>query len=166
MTGLHDKDVNIIDVRKAKRYALKLLSYKGRSEKELEERIRKKGYTKQVTSSAIRYLKDIGLINDMSLAETLKKETLDNRMLSQTGAKRYMLKRGIPRDVVDNALACDENTDAENAARLVDKKLRSLRNYPLETAKRRLYNLLARRGYSCETILKVLKEKNFKEEET
>lgn len=166
MTGLQDEDVNIINVHKAKRYALKLLSYKGRSEKELEERIRKKGYTKPVTSSTIRYLKDIGLLNDISLAETLKKETLDTKMLSQTGAKRYMIKRGIPRDIVDKAFTCNENTDIENAARLVDKKLRGLRNYPLETAKRRLYNLLARRGYSYETIMKVLKEKNFKEDET
>lgn len=166
MRGLHDKDVDIINVHKARHYALKLLSYKGRSEKELEERLRKKGFTNTVTSSTINYLKDIGLVNDMSLAESLKRETLTTKMLSQTGAKRYMLKRGIPRYIIEQVFSKDENKDIENAGRLVDKKFKALRNYPSETAKRRLYNLLSRRGYSSETIMTVLKDKNFKEEET
>jgi SOS response regulatory protein OraA/RecX len=46
----------------------------------------------------------------------------------------------------------------------VGKKLKSLNNYPSEIAKRRLYNLLLRRGYSSETIMKVLKDISNKEE--
>jgi len=150
---------------KAKQYSLKLLSYRGRSEKELEERLRKKGVSARGITSTMRYLKDTGLLNDLSLAESLKREALTYRMLSQAGARYFMLRRGIPRSIVDSVLSNDDNIDIDNAVKFVDKKLRVLGKYPAETAKRRLYNLLLRRGYSSGTILKVLKEKIMKEEE-
>jgi len=150
---------------KAKQYSLKLLSYRGRSEKEMEERLRKKGVSARGISSTMRSLKDTGLLNDLSLAESLKREALTYRMLSQAGARNFMLRRGIPRSIVDSVLSNDDNIDIDNAVKFVDKKLRVLGKYPAEIAKRRLYNLLLRRGYSSGTILKVLKEKIMKEED-
>jgi regulatory protein len=150
---------------KAKQYSLKLLSYRGRSEKEMEERLRKKGVSARGISSTMRSLKDTGLLNDLSLAESLKREALTYRMLSQAGARNFMLRRGIPRSIVDSVLSNDDNIDIDNAVKFVDKKLRVLGKYPAEIAKRRLYNLLLRRGYSSGTILKVLKEKIVKEED-
>jgi len=149
----------------AKHYALKLLSYKGRSEKEVEERLRKKGFEKTVASSTIRYLKSIGLIDDAAFAEILKREALGARLLSVNGAKRYLFSRGIPADVITGVFAGDENTDRDNARSLIEKKLRVLRDCPAETAKRRLYNLLARRGYSWETIMSALRDSNFNQED-
>jgi regulatory protein len=146
---------------KATQYALKLLSYRGRSVKELRERLRGKGIPESAVSSAIGYLKDIGLIDDVSLAESLKREAQTTKMLSQKGAKKYLFSRGIPRDIIDSVFNYDDNADAENAGRLVDKKMKVLGSYTAETAKRRLYGLLSRRGYSSETILKVLKDKYF-----
>jgi regulatory protein len=149
---------------KARQYAFKLLSYRGRSEKELEERLIKKGITKTVTSSTINYLKDMGLIDDMALAETLKREAVTTKLLSQNGAKKFILNRGISREIVDLVFSNDENEDIENARRLVDKKLKTFKNYSSETVRRRLYNLLLRRGYSFETIMAVLKGKTLKED--
>lgn len=129
--------------------------------KELEERLRGKGIPESAVSSAMRYLKDIGLIDDVSLAESLKREAQTAKMLSQKGAKRYLFGRGIPRDIIDSVFSHDENADVENARRFVDKKMKVLDGYPAEVVKRRLYGLLSRRGYSSETILKVLKDKYF-----
>jgi regulatory protein len=67
LTDSHDK---------AKKYAFKLLSYRGRSEQELKERLIKKGIRKAVASSTVKDLKQLGLIDDRSLAETLKREAL------------------------------------------------------------------------------------------
>jgi len=50
---------------------------------------------------------------------------------------------------------------------LVEKKLRVLKNYPFATVRRRLYNLLARKGYPSGLIIELLKEKNvYKEDES
>jgi len=135
---------------KAKQYALRLLSYRGRSEKEMAERLRKRGVSDAAASST---------------AESLKREALVNKVLSRSGARHFMLGRGIPKGIIDKILRDDENTDYDNARRFVDKRLRMLGRYPEITAKRRLYNQLLRRGYSAETIIKVLREKNMKEED-
>ncbi|MBE0425522.1 MAG: regulatory protein RecX [Nitrospirae bacterium] len=150
---------------KAKQYALKLLSYRGRSEKELTTRLKIKGINESVASLTVGYLKDIGLIDDFSLAETLKREALTAKLLSQNAAKKYVLNRGIPHDIVDIIFSKDEDADFDNARRIAEKKLRILKDYPYKVAKRRLCNLLSRKGYSYETIMKVLKERNFNEED-
>lgn len=150
---------------KTKQYALKLLSYRGRSESEMIERLSRKGASDQSIASTIQYLRDAGLLNDFSLAEALKREALATRMLSQAGARTFILKRGIPKNIVDSVFAGDENTDLENAVRLSEKKLKALAMYPVLTARRRLYQLLLRRGYSVGTIMKVMKDKYMKEDE-
>ncbi|MEW6675760.1 MAG: RecX family transcriptional regulator [Nitrospirota bacterium] len=149
----------------ARQYAFKLLSYRGRSEKELEGRLIKKGFPESIVFSTINRLKQSGLINDRALSEDLKREAITRKLLSYTGAKRFMRNRGIPQEIVDSMFSHDENEDIENAKKLVDKKLRAMENCPAEKIKRRLYNLLLRRGYSFETIKTVLKDKNFNEED-
>jgi regulatory protein len=149
---------------KARQYAFKLLSYSGRSEKELGERLRKKGFTEPVISSTINYLKRAGIIDDRALAEVLKRKALTTKLLGHNGVRRFLLEKGIPRDIVDLELSHNENEDIENAGILVRKKLKNLKDCSSETAKRRLYNILFRRGYSFDTINKILKDKNIMEE--
>jgi regulatory protein len=119
-----------------------------------------------VVSSAINHLQHTGLINDLALADDLKRKAITIKLLSQGSARRFMLTRGIPKEIVDRTLICDEKQDRENARKLIDRKMRTLKNYPLEKIKRRLYALLLRKGYSYETIKVVLKENNLKEGRT
>lgn len=156
MTDSHDN---------AKKYAFKLLSYRGRSEKELKERLVKKGISKTVASATVHHLKDLGLIDDRSLAESLKREALTIKLLGQKGAIKYLLHRGIPRDIIKRVLSNNENIDIFNARLLINKKVRTLNNYSPLQIKRKLYGFLVRRGYSIEIINKVLKEKYFHEED-
>jgi regulatory protein len=149
---------------KARQYALKLLSYRGRSVGELEKRLRRKGFPDHVVSSTIRHLKHIGLLDDKALAEALKREAMITKLLGQYGARKFMLGRDISREIIDSMFISDEKEDIENAQRLVDKKLRIMEGLPAEKIKRRLYNLLLRKGYSFETIESVLKKRNFKED--
>jgi regulatory protein len=78
----------------------------------------------------------------------------------------YLLKRGIPSEVVKQTLHIDISDELKNARRLADRKMKALKSYSLTTAKRRLYGLLARRGYSQEVIMHVLNDKQNKEDET
>ncbi len=55
----------------AKTYALKLLSYRARSRKELHERLRGKGFDSSRIKETIESLEDAGLINDKDLAPEL-----------------------------------------------------------------------------------------------
>jgi regulatory protein len=148
---------------KAKHYALRLLSYRGRSVKELEERLRRKKFPADVVSSIISKLQRAGFLDDVALAEALKREATKTKFLSHYGAKRLMLSRGIAREIVDLVFSPDKAEDIDNARRLVEKKLRIIDNLPAEKKKRRLYQLLIRKGYSFEIIESVLKRINSKE---
>jgi regulatory protein len=149
---------------KARLYALKLLSYRGRSVRELQERLKMRGFPENVVSSTINYLQRAGLVNDRALAEDLKRKAITTKLLSQNNARRFMLTRGIPKEIVNSTLILDEKEDRENAKKLIDKRLRLIKNCPPEKIKSRLYNLLLRKGYSFETINAVLKNKIFKED--
>jgi regulatory protein len=151
---------------KAKKYAVKLLGYRGRSEKELKERLLKKGISKTVASSTVQDLKRLGLIDDRSLAESLKREAFSRKFLSQQGAVRFLHHRGIPHKIIIQVLDDDEIIDIYNARKLIRKKIKNLRNYSPLHVKKKLYGLLARRGYSSDTIHKVLKENTFQEEDS
>jgi SOS response regulatory protein OraA/RecX len=59
----------------------------------------------------------------------------------------------------------DDASDFHNAVRFAGKKRRVIGKYPAAIAKRRLYHLLLRRGYSPEIIMKVLKHETAKEDE-
>jgi regulatory protein len=142
---------------KAKQYALKLLSYRGRSEKELKERMTGKGFSDTLISSTIDHLRKLGFVNDVSLAESLKREATANKFFSRNSARRYMLNRGISRDIIHTVCGQDGEEDLQNAQRYIEKKFRVLKSFPPATVKRRLYAQLLRRGYSPETISTVLK---------
>ncbi len=141
---------------RARQYALKLLSYRGRSEKELKERMTRKGFSDTLISSTIDHLRNLGFVNDVSLAESLKREATANKFFSRNGARRYLLNRGIPRDVIHTLCDQDGKEDLQNAQRYIEKKFRLLKTFPPAAVKRRLYAQLLRRGYSPETISTVL----------
>ena len=143
---------------KARAYALRLLRYRGRSEKELTERLLTRGVPKHIVISTIRYLKKIGLINDMLLAESLKRQALANKLLSQYAAKQFLLHRGIRADLVEKLFEGSESTDSYNAKFLLTKKVKALKNVPPEIQKRRIYHALLRKGYSYRTIKTALSE--------
>ncbi len=146
-------------------YAYRLLSYRGRSEKEVTDSLRKKGFTEQVIQDTILYLKDRGFINDTALASSLKREAEEVKLLGITGTKTFLQQRGIPREIIDNIFAGKDSDELNIAKKLVDKKLRSMENYSDEFVKKRLWGILARKGYSFDTIRKALKQLKIREEE-
>jgi regulatory protein len=149
----------------AKRYSLRLLSYRGRSESEMREKLGKKDFPEEVISRTIGHLKQSGYLDDGALAVNLKRQAVEKKLLGYEGARTFMLKRGLPPEVIRSTLDYDEDGELENIHKLVDKKLKSMGNYLTESDKKKLWNFLARRGYSFEIIRKAIKETlKFREE--
>lgn len=124
----------------------------------MRERLVKKGFSADVVTQTVEFLRKSGFLDDTALAENLKRDAFSRKMLSRRGAKQYMLSRGIPLPVIETAIVGDERIDIENAKRIVEKKMKVLKNYAPEIIRRRLYNVLSRRGYASETIRTVLKD--------
>lgn len=139
---------------KIRQYALKLLGYRARSEKELKERLKNKGFTENEIILEIEYLKGLGFINDSLLAESLKRDASERKLLGYEGIKRYLLQKGIPRNIVTSVCIENNNEDLDRATQYLLKKIKTSNFHLNEKIKRRLYNQLQRRGYSSDIIFK------------
>lgn len=155
-----------VSASSAKRYALQLLSYRDRSEKELKERLGRKGFSEKEVSDTLEFLMRSGYLNDRSLAENLKRQALEKRMLGYQGTRMYLEKRGLSQETIESVLEYDEEAEGETLRRLLDKRVGDMGNYLTPGGKRRLWNYLARRGYSYGMIRKALGNFEIKEEES
>ena len=134
---------------------------RGRSRAELEEKLAGKGFGPEETDASLQKLERLGYIDDSALAAALSRHARETRRLGKKGAFRFLLGRGIPAGLALDALAGYD--EFEGAGALARKKLFGAPSNSTErqkkdpaAARRRLYAALARRGYSEETIRKVL----------
>ncbi len=131
----------------------------------MRERLFRKGFSEDIVSRTLDYLKQTGLIDDAALAANLKRQALEQKHLGYGAARQFMQKRGLPRELIGQTLGYDEVTELRNARKLLDKKCRTMGNYLTKKDKKRLYDFLARRGYPTAVIGKVLGDLNFREGE-
>jgi regulatory protein len=148
--------------REARLYAFRLLSYRARSEKEMTERLQRRGFSQGAIDVAVRQLKKDGYLDDSALAAQIVRQASDGKRLGRAGARALLFKRGVPDDIAGAALSHDRiyDRDAElkNAEYLVERKVMSLGGVVQLRDVRRLHHFLARRGYSPEIIRSVLKD--------
>ena len=141
----------------ARSYALKLLSYRSRSRKEMLERLIRKGFNEEQTNSAILFLEEAGLIKDETLAEELFSYALERKNLGRRGIEFFLLKRGIGKELISKTLSVHtKDMEMDAAQRIIDKKLRILRRYPVDVVRRRLSGMLQRRGVRADVINKTI----------
>lgn len=148
----------------ALKYVYKLLSYRDRSEKEVREKLIRKGFTGKVVEDTLTYFKENRFIDDRKFAEALKKDAAENKFLSRIGTRDYMIKKGIPADIADESLNPDD-AYMDTAQRLVEKKLRHMKGLDEQTIKKRLWGLLSRRGFSYDIAYKILRSFDLREEQ-
>lgn len=146
-------------------YALRLLNLRPRSEKELSDKLKTKGYSLSAAGEIISRLKKIGLVNDRNFAQAWVSERM---RLNPSGIVklRFELKqKGINSVITEEILSDPQNKRdfRETAREIARKKLNSIKIEDKQKIQRRVYDYLRRRGFSSEIILSVMKEffKNF-----
>ncbi|QAY60801.1 RecX family transcriptional regulator [Microbacterium protaetiae] len=93
-----------------------------------------------------------GYLDDQALAGQLVRSAVERKGQGRTVIARTLAGRGIPRDVVDAALAELPDDDAERALEFARQKVRSMRGLAHDVALRRLVGQLARRGYGSAAL--------------
>jgi regulatory protein len=135
----------------ARQYAFLLLSYKARTTSELKQRLGRKGFSPDIVSRTLERLAELKMVDDAGFARRFAEDRITIGHKGKWRVRGELLKRGIDRKQIDAAMA--EAPDEVAAAKEVAAKYLS-RNRRLEpdVLKRRLYALLARRGFSPDTI--------------
>jgi regulatory protein len=129
-----------------------LLSYRSRSEKELQERLEKKGFSARHVSSTLKHLKQAGHLDDLALALDLKRQAFNNKLLGHNRAKLFLLNRGLPDEIVNAALKYNEETETQKIQKLIDKKRKTMGDYLDKKKEKKLWDFLVRKGYTYGTI--------------
>ena len=142
-----------------------LLSYRSRSEKELQERLKKKGFSERHIAAALQNLKQAGHLDDNTLALDLKRQAFDNRLLGHNRAKLFLLDRGVPDAIVNETMAYDEEAETQKIQKLIEKKLKTMGACPDNRGKKKLWDFLLRKGYTYNTIKNALRNFTQVEEE-
>ena len=156
----------MLNVNKADaiRYAYRLLSYRDRSEKELTNKLKWKGFSEEIIQQTINHLSEKGFINDTALALSLRRIAEDARLLGNRGVRIFLLRRGIPEELIRDVFTGDDSDEAIRADKAVSKKLKAIENYSDEEIKKKMWRFLVRKGYSFDTINKILRQFKIKEE--
>lgn len=149
----------------AVRYAYRLLSYRDRSDKELRERLQRKGFPEEAVHQAMSHLAEKGFINDSALAVSLKRIAEDVKLLGKQGVPQFLRQRGLSEEIIKDICTDTDHEEITRAQKLADKKLRTMQNYAAEEIRKKLWRFLLRKGYSFDTIMKILKQFKIKEEE-
>ncbi len=107
----------------------------------------------------INRMVDLGYLDDAALAEQLMSGTLSRKGLGRTGMSRELRKRGIDDSIIQDALGeFDRDEEFDRALELAQDRASRLRGLDYETAQRRLYGYLARRGFSGDIVGRAVKE--------
>jgi len=143
----------------ALQYAVKLLSSRPYSEKKLREKLGMRGYERSDIDLAIDRLRRERLLDDRRFAEDFVRARLATRPRAASALARDLRQRGIAarlaKEVAEEIAPHD--MDEELAKELVRRKETMYLSLDPLTRRRRLAAFLARRGFSYDTIEKVLR---------
>ena len=98
-----------------------------------------------------RFVRD-RYLDDAALAEQLVHKATGRKGQGSQAIALSLTRRGIPREVVDAALAALPDDDAERALEFARAKAKSMADLDRDVALRRLAGQLARRGYGSAAL--------------
>jgi len=143
--------------RKALDASFNLLSYRGRSRREIEDRLKRKGIGPERIAETIKRLTELGLLDDVKFAEAFARDRLEFARKGKRVIYAELRKKGVPKQIVEQVLtrALDEEKAAGELLEKVAKRYAALEP---RARYRKLLDLLLRRGFSYDTTERVLKE--------
>ena len=123
----------------------------------MREKLRTKGFETEDIDAVMEFLEKSGLINDAELASELLSYSARSKPLGKNGIRMLMFKRGIDKPLIDETLSAHTAEMEEKAAmEFAERRSRVFNNYPAKVARRRLWAMLQRRGFSADVIRKAV----------
>jgi len=133
------------NLEQTKKRALRILSSRSISEQGMYKRLTEKGEPEENAAETVRWLVEIGYINDSDYATSIVRH-YSRKGYGEGRVRDELYKRGIPRDMWDDALTELDTEDMGDAAlEFLKKKLRGSDD---KDDLRRATDALVRRGFS------------------
>lgn len=144
------------EAKKALFAAQNFLAYRPRSQKEVEDNLRKKGFADPVIHKALGILAQRGLIDEEAFASGYSQEKSRLKRFSKKRIRYELKSKGLDDQVIDSALeALSEEDEYANALALGRKHLAS-RDIKEVKHRQKTYRYLVGKGFSYEIVSRVI----------
>jgi regulatory protein len=152
--------LGIEERRAAKEKAMRLLAVRSRSKKELMARLRQTKFSAAAIEWTLAELERLKLVDDAAFAESFARNRSQTRPEGAFLLRRELQQKGLSdADAeVGVAAAFQERSERELAYELARKKKQALKTLPAEKGRKRVNDLLLRRGFDWELIRDILED--------
>ena len=158
--ALNDGQLNTIQDAETRRSclqsALRLLSYRQRSEAELRDRLTHKQVPADVVSDTLFRLRNAGLLDDEAFARDWVESRTQRAPRSRRLVAAELLARGVPKEMIAEAAGTIDERDA--AYRAAERRARSLAGLPYADFRQRISGLLLRRGFDYDVVRETVRK--------
>lgn len=151
--------MKVLDLAAAQQKAYRLLSLRPHSEKELEKKLREKGFPAAVIKEALEKLHDLQYLNDASFAYQWARNLAANKLWGNRKVIASLQEKGVAAQLITDAIAAarEELSEEEAIAILVHKKAAKKKAAALDVKeKQRIFRSLMGRGFPPGLILNKL----------
>jgi len=146
------------EAEQAYQRALRYLGFRARTQKEVEEHLRRKGFGGQAIEKAVEKLKGYGFIDDRAFASNWVNSRLRNSPKGRAAMAWELKQKGVDAEIIDEVIGSISGEQEEAVAnRLAQKYYERYRE--VEDKRKRAYKVaqaLARRGFDWELIQRVI----------
>jgi regulatory protein len=126
--------------------AVRLLSVRARSRKDLGQRLKRRGFRTVAVDAALTRLEELGYLNDAAFAKSWVEARQAATPRSRRALQFELTRNGVGRELAAEAVS--EVSDSDAAYDAASRRLRSLRNLDEQTFRRRLGSFLTSRGFA------------------
>ncbi len=133
---------------------LRLLSYHPRSERELRDRLVRKGFGRAAIDETLSRLRGLGYLDDAAFARFWTETRQLSRPRSRWLLASELRRRGVAQSTAEEATA--EISDEEAAYQAASRRLRALRGLEHHAFRQRLGRFLTSRGFSYDVARRII----------
>lgn len=146
-------------LHEVKTAALRLLSRAAQTRAGLLRKLQFKRFDGQLCGRVVADLERRGLVNDVLFAETFTQSRFATKRMGRSLIMAKMIQRGVPRQIASDAIAAYEpqRDPYVDALALVRKRAERIKaGLEPQAVRRRLFAMLARRGYDAGTCFRAV----------
>jgi len=139
--------------------ALKFLSYRPRSEKEIRDKLLGKKASEEIINKIISRLKKNNFLNDEEFAKWWIEQRTTFKPRSVRLIKIELKQKGIGQELIEETIGHLSSTidDLESAKKLIDKRLQRYKNLSRDEKFQKISRFLSSKGFSYDTIKEIFK---------
>ena len=140
------------------KYVLRFLGIRPRSQFEMQQRLKQRGYLDVDIKKVIKKLKNEGLLDDSNFAELW----VHNRHSLKPKGKRLLnlelRQKGISEKIIEKVLDYSDDQEIKLAQKVLSSKLKMYQNIDKWKLKQKLLAFLSRRGFSYDVSAQAIEK--------